>query len=196
MRMSEILKRMVIVFFALVTIQITGYSLSNISSLQPLFAQTYTQVRDWINSYSDEDKFKVLGDIQPGTGVLMQELARRFTALFYAARGGNWDLANYQLKEMREVIDINVVTRPTRKDALESFESSSLGSEENPAAGTLQDAINKKSFLAFKQTFKSAIDGCNGCHQATGFSFIKYKLPPKSELPLQFIQTTENSKKE
>ena len=154
--------------------------------IQKVFAQTYTQVRDWINSYSDEDKFKVIGDIQPGTGVLMQELGRRFTALFHAARGGNWELANYQLKEMREVIDVNVVTRPKRKDALESFEENSLGSEENPLEGTLQDAINKKSFAVFNRSFKSAIDSCNGCHQASGFAYIKYRLPKSSELPLQF----------
>lgn len=191
--LSKIFKRFIVIFLIFFTVQITAFTFTN-TNWQPLFAQTYTQVRDWINSYSDEDKFKVLGDIQPGTGVLMQELARRFTGLFYAARAGNWDLANYQLKEMREVIDVNVVTRPKRKDALESFEASSLGSEENPEAGTLQDAVNQKSFLAFKQSFKSAIDGCNGCHQASGFSFIKYRLPKSSELPLQFFLNEQGGK--
>ena len=158
---------------------------------QNIFAQTYTQVHDWINSYGDsnfnDDKLKVLGDIQPGLGVIMQEIGRRFTAIFYAARAGNWDLANYELKELREAQEVAEITRPKRKDALISFEESFLGGEEDAAEGTLQDAINKKNFIAFNKSFKSAVNGCNGCHQSTGFPFIKYKLPAKSELPLQFF---------
>lgn len=116
--------------------------------IEPAFAQTYTQIRDWINSYGDpsfnDDKIKILADIQPGLGIIMQEIGRRFTAIFYAARGGNWDLANYELKELREAQEVAEITRPKRKDALISFEESFLGSEENPQEGTLQDAINKR----------------------------------------------------
>ena len=161
------------------------------SKIKPAFAEAYTQVHDWVNSYGDpnfnDDKIKVLGDIQPGLGVIMQEIGRRFTAIFYAARSGNWELANYELKELREAQEVAEITRPNRKDALVSFEDSFLGGEENAAEGTLQDAINKKNFLAFNKSFKSAVDGCNGCHQSTGFPFIKYRLPKSSELPLQFF---------
>ena len=161
------------------------------SKIKPAFAEAYTQVHDWVNSYGDpnfnDDKIKVLGDIQPGLGVIMQEIGRRFTAIFYAARSGNWELANYELKELREAQEVAEITRPKRKDALISFEDSFLGGEENAAEGTLQDAINKKNFLAFNKSFKSAVDGCNGCHQSTGFPFIKYRLPKSSELPLQFF---------
>ena len=162
----------------------------NSSKIRPIFAQTYTQVHDWINSYGDsnfnDDKLKVLADIQPGLGVIMQEIGRRFTAIFYAARNGNWDLANYELKELREAQEVAETTRPNRKDSLISFEETFLGGDTDAAEGTLQDAINKKNFLAFSRSFKSAIGGCNGCHQAAGFSFIKYRLPKSSELPLQF----------
>lgn len=190
--LKSILKRIFLISFAFVLISGINFGFGK---FRPVLAQTYTQARDWINSYGDpnfnDDKIKVLADIQPGTGVLMQELARRFTALFHAARGGNWDLANYQLKEMREVIEVNVVTRPKRKDALESFEESSLGAEENPLEGTLQDVINKKNFVAFNKSFKSAINSCNGCHQASGFGYIKYRLPRSSELPLQFTENVQ-----
>lgn len=173
----------IFIFFAIVNHGFLGS--------KPLFAATYTQAHDWINSYGDpnfnDDKLKVLGDIQPGLGVIMQEIGRRFTAIFYAARGGNWDLANYELNELREAQEVAETTRPNRKDALVSFEDSFLGSSENPQEGTLQDAINKKNFLAFNKSFKSATTGCNGCHQSTGFSFIKYRLPKSSELPLQFF---------
>ena len=191
--MAGIFKRITVVFLLLVTVQIIGFAF--MANWQPLLAQTqqtYTQVQTWINNYGDsnftDDKIKVLGDIQPGLGVIMQEIGRRFTAIFYAARAGNWELANYELKELREAQEVAEITRPKRKDALISFEESFLGSsEEDAAEGTLQDAINKKNFLAFNKSFKSAVNGCNGCHQSTGFSFIKYRLPAKSELPLQFF---------
>lgn len=185
----------VLVFF--VTLLVSGWIVEiNYSKIKPVLAETYTQVHDWINSYGspdfNDDKLKVLGDIQPGLGVIMQEIGRRFTAIFYAARGGNWDLANYQLKELREAQEVAEVTRPNRKDALISFEESFLGGEEDAAEGTLQDAINKKNFVAFNRSFKSAIGGCNGCHQSNGFPFIKYRLPKNSELPLQFFLEQQN----
>ncbi len=194
--MFQMFKRVIVVFLFLFVVQIGGYFITN---WQPLLAQTqeaYTQVQTWINSYGDanftDDKIKVLSDIQPGLGVIMQEMGRRFTAIFYAARAGNWDLANYELKELREAQEVGEITRPKRKDALVSFEETFLGSAENPKEGTLQDAINKKSFVAFKRSFKPALDGCNGCHQSTGFAYIKYKLPNSSELPLQFSLNESN----
>ncbi len=163
--------------------------------LKPIFAETYTQVQTWINSYGDpnlnDDKLKVLADLQPGLGVIMQEIGRRFTAIYFACRAGNWDLANYELKELREAQEVGEITRPKRKEALISFEEEFLGSAENPKEGTLQDAINKKNFLVFNRSFKSAIGGCNDCHKSTGFSYIKYKLPKSSELPLEFFLEKE-----
>ena len=186
--MFRIFRSLSFVVFLFVLFAIVNYG---ILRPQNIFAQTYTQAHDWINNYGDsnftDDKLKVLGDIQPGLGTIMQEIGRRFTAIFYAARAGNWDLAKYQLEELREAQEVGEITRPNRKDALISFEESFLGSEENPQEGTLQDAINKKNFVAFNRSFKSAIGGCNGCHQSNGFPYIKYRLPKSSELPLEFF---------
>ena len=186
-----IFKRFIVIFLVLLIVQVGSYVFINWQPILAQTQQTYTQVQAWINNYGDpdftDDKIKVLGDIQPGLGVIMQEIGRRFTAIFYAARAGNWELANYELKELREAQEVAEITRPKRKDALISFEESFLGSDTDPTEGTLQDTINKKNFIAFNKSFKSAVNGCNGCHQSTGFSFIKYRLPAKSELPLQFF---------
>ena len=194
--MAGIFKRFVVVSLVLLTVQVGSCVFMNWQPILAQTTQTYTQVQTWINSYGDpnftDDKIKVLGDIQPGLGVIMQEIGRRFTAIFYAARAGNWELANYELKELREAQEVAEITRPKRKDALISFEENFLGGEEDVAEGTLQDAINKKNFIAFNKSFKSAVNGCNGCHQSTGFSFIKYRLPAKSELPLQFFLNEQN----
>jgi len=65
---------------------------------------------DWLKGSVDE-KLKTLTNIQPGLGTVMVEYANRYTNMYYAAKGGNWDLAAYQLKETREIQEVGETTR-------------------------------------------------------------------------------------
>jgi len=40
-----------------------------------------------------------IADIQPGLGTVMIEYGHRFYLAYYAAKAGNWGLANYEIKE-------------------------------------------------------------------------------------------------
>src|SRR5437879_10741944 len=53
-----------------------------------------------------------LAEIQPGLGRLMPEVSERFWILYYAAKEGNWGLAQYQLNGVRNLLRIGAVTRP------------------------------------------------------------------------------------
>ena len=55
---------------------------------------------DWLKGSTDE-KLKSLAELQPGLGTVMIEYATRYTHMYYAAKGGNWSLADYMLKEQR-----------------------------------------------------------------------------------------------
>lgn len=46
-----------------------------------------------------------LASIQPGLGTVMLEYSRRYWIIYYACKGGNWDLALYELKELREIAE-------------------------------------------------------------------------------------------
>ena len=59
----------------------------------------------WLKGRTDE-KIKTLAEIQPGLGTVMLEDLFRFVTMYYAAKGGNWGLADYQLKEMREIQEV------------------------------------------------------------------------------------------
>ncbi len=131
--------------------------------------------QDWLKGTSDE-KLKTLGDIQPGLGTVMIEYANRFGNAYYAAKGGNWDLAAYMVKEMREIQEVGETTRPARADALKAFEKSYLD--------TLDAAIKAKDFKKFAAGFKDTVQGCNGCHAGQGFPYIKYQLPKAPPSPL------------
>jgi len=132
---------------------------------------------DWLKG-STEEQLKTLAAIQPGLGTVMIEYGARYTNMYYAAKGGNWDLAAYQLKEAREIQEVGETTRPARAEALKSFEKAYLD--------PLELAIKAKNFQRFDETFKRGIQGCNGCHAAQGFAYIKYELPKAPTFPLSF----------
>jgi hypothetical protein len=110
-----------------------------------------------------------IAEIQPGLGTVMMEYANRFWSMYYAANDGNWDLAAYQMKEALEIQEVGETTRPSRALALKAFETSFLV--------PLTNTINAKDFSAFQTAYNNTVAGCNGCHEANGFPFIKYVLP-------------------
>jgi hypothetical protein len=129
---------------------------------------------DWLKG-STEEQLKTLAELQPGLGTVMIEYSRRFSTMYYAAKGGNWGMADYQLKEMREAQEVGEHTRPARAPMLKDFESTHL---EKLAA-----AIKAKNLGKFKTAFKGAEKACNACHEANDFAFIKYQLPARSPSP-------------
>ena len=110
-----------------------------------------------------------LAEIQPGLGTVMMEYSNRFWILYYAAKAGNWDLAKYELKEMREIQEVGETTRPKMADVLKAFEQSYLD--------PLEQAINNHDWKAFQDAYSKAVQGCNNCHAGTGHPYIKYTLP-------------------
>jgi len=131
---------------------------------------------DWLKGSTDE-KIKTLADIQPGLGTVMIEYSNRFTNLYYAAKGGNWKLAEYQLKEALEIQEVGEATRPKRAKGLKKFEDESLFK--------VSKAIQGKDFAMFEAAFNDAVKGCNACHDDEGFGFIVYELPPAPVSPLK-----------
>jgi hypothetical protein len=138
-------------------------------------AAAYTQTSEWLKG-STEQKLKTLADIQPGLGTVMMEYSTRYTNAYYAAKGGNWGLADYQIKEAREIQEVGETTRPSRAAALKVFEKTFLD--------PLDAAIKAKNLNNFDKAFRAGIAGCNGCHAGAGFPFIRYELPKAPLSPL------------
>jgi len=129
---------------------------------------------DWLKG-STEEQLKTLAELQPGLGTVMIEYSTRFGTLYYNAKGGNWDFAAYQLKEMREIQEVGETTRPGRAKFLKEFESKFLD--------PIDETIKAKDWKKFEVAFKEAESGCNGCHKTQGFQYIKYELPKASPSP-------------
>jgi len=137
---------------------------------------TYAADEPWLKG-STEDQLKTLANIQPGLGTVMMEYSTRWTNTYYAAKGGNWDLAAYMVKESLEIQETGETTRPPRAGALKAFEAAYLG--------PISDAIKAKDFDKFDAAFKAGVKGCNGCHASQGFPYIEYQLPPAPATPLK-----------
>ena len=120
-----------------------------------------------------------LSDIQPGLGTIMIEYSHRMSAMWFAEQADNWDFADYQLIEMREIQEVGETTRPARAAPLKSFESSFLD--------PLEEQIKAKDKAKFESAYNAAIQGCNSCHGSQtsadwtqGFKFIKVQVPTDS----------------
>jgi len=138
-------------------------------------ATAYAAPPHWLKG-TTEQQLKTLADIQEAAGSVMIEYSMRYTNLYYAAKGGNWGLAGYQLKEQREIQEVAENTRPQFAPGLKAFESAYLV----PLAKT----IKAKDFKAFKTAFNRGVGGCNSCHASHGFPFIKFQLPKAPYAPL------------
>lgn len=134
---------------------------------------------DWLTG-STEEKLATLANLQPGFGTVMMEYSTRYTNMYYAAKGGNWDLAAYMLKEALEIQEVAETTRPARAGAAKAFETAYLE--------PLDAAIKAKNLEQFDTAFKAGVKGCNGCHASQGFPFIEYVLPDAPVAPLKFTQ--------
>ncbi|MDE3088741.1 MAG: hypothetical protein KGJ80_05090, partial [Chloroflexota bacterium] len=128
-----------------------------------------------IDKFNTVDRNLALGAIQPGLGTVMIEYADRYSRLFYSAKAGNWDMAKYQLDEMKEIQEVGETTRPGRAPMLQGFEKGFLD--------PLDKAILAKDAAAFDTAYKAVADGCNGCHAGSNasnwksYKYVKIQAP-------------------
>ena len=118
--------------------------------------------------------------IQPGLGTVMIEYGRRTAALWWAGEAANWDMASYQIIEMREIQEVGETTRPGRAAALKAFEAGFLD--------PLNKAVAAKDKAGFEKAYTAAIAGCNGCHASQtsaafpkGYGFVKVHVPTSQD---------------
>jgi hypothetical protein len=131
-----------------------------------------------------ENRVNAIASIQPGLGVVMHEMGYRLTSAYWAANGGNWGLAQYELKELLEAQEVAEITRPQRASMLKAFEDGYLA--------PLGKTIEKKDISQFNLRFSETVNGCNACHTALGYGFIRYHLPKQSTQEfLSFTVKTE-----
>ncbi len=110
-----------------------------------------------------------LADLQPGMARLMDELAHRYWVLYYAAKGGNWDLARYMARESEKLLANMAKVRPKYAADLEAFREQGL----MPVSA----AIEAKDWPALDAAYRESVDASDGYHAKYNKGFIRFRLP-------------------
>ncbi len=94
--------------------------------------------------------------------------------LWYAGAVQNWPLANYELEQIRASIRLAKTLFPdSDKSNMDTM---------RPAAEDLEKAIKAKDAAGFTSAYSKLTAACNACHEATGFGFIRIRVPRLSPI--------------
>ncbi len=120
----------------------------------------------------------------PGLGEIMTLQQMRHTKLWLAGEAANWDLADYEIKELGEGFDDVVKFHPTHEDAPVAPKDAIPRMVTGPV-NDLQAAIMKKDRKAFEDGYDALTKACNDCHQAMNFGFNVVQRPATNPYPNQ-----------
>jgi hypothetical protein len=110
-----------------------------------------------------------IAELQPGLATLMRDISDRYWIAYYAAQGGNWALAAYQLRALRKRLADGALTRPKHKAMLETYT--------HKIVEPLLENCTAQNFAAFDKTYREGIAMANQMHGATKHGEIVWKLP-------------------
>ena len=119
-----------------------------------------------------------LAVIQPGLARIMPLVGERYWKLYYAAKAGNWVMADFQLGEVRVLMELGIITRPKYEEHLETFMADDLGA--------IEEGIKTKDWEKFEVAFHQGIRNANDYHKLNDKEFIVWRLPdyPPPDLDL------------
>jgi cytochrome c553 len=99
-----------------------------------------------------------------------------------AGAAGNWGLAEYEAKELRETFEDVSAYQGTWHDypIAKMVESTLI-----PPLDALDAAIKARNASEFQKAYGTVTAACNTCHQATGNAHTVIKVPSASSFPDQ-----------
>ncbi len=110
-----------------------------------------------------------IGALMPGLGSLMPIISDRFGWSYHAAKGGNWDLARYQLRKVCKLFGVGKTTRPKWIETIDAYDAAFLQ--------PMMRAIEAKSWDDFDAATQAAVDEANRIHVEIGYGYIVYEIP-------------------
>jgi hypothetical protein len=110
----------------------------------------------------------------PGLGEFMTAMQLHMGKLWFAGKADNWDLARYELDELRETMEAAQNLHSTKNGLDISQMLAAVGQSQ---INQLATAIDEKYQNRFTQAYDEALSACNGCHEESGHRFIKITRP-------------------
>ena len=121
----------------------------------------------------------------PGLHTLMGAVADRHAMLWFAGQAENWELVDYQIHEMEELIEEIEELHPVYDDVPVAR---LLGEMTHPAMEALEGALEARDLAAFTSSYDRLTQACNSCHVAADrevIQVVRPSSPPLTNLNLR-----------
>jgi hypothetical protein len=118
----------------------------------------------------------------PGLIEFMAHVQSHHTKIWLAGNARNWDLAEYQADELKELLEEIAKLVPKYRDVPvgQMIETTTMA-----PIGEIEAAIKARDSKAFAAAFDKLTAACNSCHEAAGRGFIVIQRPTTSPFPNQ-----------
>jgi hypothetical protein len=110
----------------------------------------------------------------PEIGEIMIFQQLRHAKLWFAGKAGNWPLADYQVKELREGFETVSKYYPTFNDIPLA---TMIDAIRDTNFAELDKAVAAHDSAKFARAFDKLTQACNACHQASELGFISIQRP-------------------
>jgi hypothetical protein len=124
----------------------------------------------------------------PELGEQMLGIQIRHARLWFAGEAQNWNLAAFELQELKEAFDAVVEQNPEHAIFQPQRLADILPAMTKGPITALRDSIDHSSKTEFEKAFDALSAGCTGCHHVAGNDFLVIQRP-KTPL-LDNLQTT------
>ena len=110
----------------------------------------------------------------PGLGEYMTTIQLHAGKLWFASKASNWELAQYELDELKETME---AAKALNAEKNRVKISSVLDSVLQTQVAELDQSIKGKSLAEFQKSYDETLSACNGCHTEAGYQFIHIVRP-------------------
>lgn len=115
----------------------------------------------------------------------------RHLKLSYAGSVENWDLANYEVGQIKKSFQRAAKFYPV----FETVPVAKLIAEiSEPALAEVDKSIAARDADAFLKSFEKLTSACNSCHQAAKLGFIKMQVPTASPFSNQVFAPVQSGR--
>lgn len=121
---------------------------------------------NWLlDAKDDTERFKRIQQMFGGFSMAMQIVGERYDRTYDAIIDGNYDLANYHWKKIKETIELGYLRRPARAANAEAIFL------KGPWV-TVSEALTAKDKVKVREQFLLARSACMACHAAEKVPFM------------------------
>ena len=145
---------------------------SQVQSLSPPNTGALTALQDSLKRMQAD--LASTKELAPGLGEYMTTIQLHAGKLWFAAKAANWELAQYELDELKETMEAAKGLN-AEKNGVKI--SNVLDSVLQTQVVELDKSIKSKKQTDFQKSYDETLSACNGCHTEAGYKFIHIIRP-------------------